>query len=875
MLVASVGFSVTAKDIFVSLDKSYADLEGGYAEFTLKSPVTATTDGSKLNFYIQSNNTPTNSLRIYISKGGVWSPLGTENLVLNQAYKIRVEAVWKVPKPDKNGVTSVSRDWIPYINVAGTYYNMTSWAWWNVSYWNRINANITYTLSNTTDIQIPIVLNDTNWLDNACYNSECNDSAVTWLNASSGLEEQIPFYFERYNATGNSYLWIRSPMLNLSVNQFFIYFNSTSANTTLYNNGSKVFIKFYDFENGSDGDPFAGDFGGLSAGSTYLNSSAKWKGVNSVSLDDGGSGTQFVIGLGQITNNATLEYWTNCVASASSNAYWGGGTNGMWSSTRTYTTSFSFGAGGWKKVRWLLNGSTAAGNVTVDGTTYATATGSAGATGQVSFPYSATGGVCYVDEVYFGKYLNKNLLAYSFGGVETNPEADLNYVTPLYPNNAVTNYTNNIYFGYNASFNTGSIVNCSLYVNGSIAEANASQVANNSASSIYHHFANSGDYSWLVGCWNSTQQKNSSVRTLTLMEYVLNGSATAYELTRQPFNITFTFSNYSYSNVSLVYNGSYYPATDLGSNVWNASALVPIVQTNNTALVYYWSFTRTNSSISEVKLTPTATQNVSFAGLPVGTDASAYLLVEGSSETIYMFVANNTPLHTSTTVFITVDGVNRTATYLGYNNSVLNYSYTFNVGTIPTLNQSKNWTWYSRIYSDSLSRNSSSTTVNVTIYKVTVTDCSYGLASFAYFTYDEENGTYVNDSDYSLRVITRAGNITTTYSKSVIGQPNMTICLYPIWSNATADLSLIYSGQENATYSQRTYYNFGVVLTNVTQIQNVYLLNTSKSYLVNIETRDQYGSVAPNIVVYFERFNYTSNQFINMTTSTRRRAGRA
>ncbi len=927
-LFLTSGYSLTASDIFVSLDKNYADLTGGYAEFTLKSPITATFDASKLNIYTRWNNTPTTSLNIYIQKNvsyqvpiystvfvnktcsnnvtnydcsyynttqtGTktvykleWRPLGTESFVLNKLYKFRVEGKWKAT------IGKVSRDWIPYLDVAGVKYNMTSWAWWNTSWRYARGFNINETSGvNLQDYTFNFTFDSNALVTAGKLNSTLSDLRVVNVTNSVSLPVKCI-----NNNTANTTCWFMDSISALAKNEYMLYYGNPGQ-PDIYS-WEMVYLFYDDFDDGSlnttkwaftGGTPTEG--GGiliLDASGEYVGSDGVWPGFDSFMMKGSNYSLFFDWASGRVNYMAWISvfpysafpspsfndkyrlllysvgfspYYEHSDSVASGIWYNACNTtiqpmdDNEWIRTKqTYTTH----DGVYEQIYNRTN------NVLKTTSSFIADTPALSAFNMSDLSLNFTlenraGSASYYDNVILRKW------AFSEPSFELEEKeySSLMLVDLEYPSDMATNTTNNIRFGYNVtSYTGGAISGCSLYINGSFAKANSTPVVNSSINYIDYHFANSGSYSWLIGCYAEINA-NSSSRTLILTEYSMTGSATAYELTRQLFNLTLTFSNYTYSNVGLIYDGVYYPATSLGDGVWNTSVLVPILQVNNTALSYYWNFTRTNSSVSEVKSTSNGSQNAYYSYVPDGSDASSYYVLEGFNVTFYLYIQNTTTVGTSS-VMINVDGVNRTATYLGYNNGVLNYSYTFNVGTISGTTLSKNWTWYHKISYMGSSRNTTLTTVNVTISKVVITDCESGVPSFVYITYDEENGTYLNDSDYSVRVVTTAGGVSNAWSRSVTGQPNITVCIFPSWAVAVADLSLIYSGKANISYSQRTYYNFGVTLSNETIIQPVYLLNETRSYLVTIDTRDQYGQVAPNIVVYFERFNYTSNSYFNVT----------
>jgi len=386
-------------------------------------------------------------------------------------------------------------------------------------------------------------------------------------------------------------------------------------------------------------------------------------------------------------------------------------------------------------------------------------------------------------------------------------------------------------------------------------------IMNNSLNTITHNFSNAGTYLWNIACWNESDELfSASNRTLTLTEYTTGYPATGYELSKYPFNITFSFSGVTYANTKLIYNTSIYTASNLGGGVWAVNVTTPFLLTNNSEVSFYWNYTRDGVLYN----TSSQTHNVTYAYFPDNSSWLSTTVLEGDSATAYLYGWNVSSLGVVSMKLF--DGTsNHTAS-----GSVSNSSVAFNVGSIPVSSLSKNYTWYMMVSSGGVTRTMTTTTANITIVQFGLIDCGSN-PTLSYMTYDEQTWAYAIGSNYYARVDIWRGNAVHSYSKVVLNAPNIEWCISPASASFHANVSLLYGNTTD--YPQRSWNWNNMVLSNVTQNISVYLLNTSHAFLTNIDVKNQIGIPQSNIIVLFQKFNYTEGRYINMTNAITTGAG--
>ncbi len=845
---------------------------------------------------------------------------------------------------------------------------------YDTSYKNMININVTSTTLNYSNVPLPIILNDSNWGNNSCQDTNfCNDSIVTWFNVTSSLEQSVPYYM-RYNATGNTELWVNVSavqMVNKTI--IHIYFNKSSTTPrSTYFNGSKTFIRFYDFEN-ETGD--IGSFGAF-AGTPRTNTTIYWRGTKALSLTYG-TGAQIIAALGATTASAYVETQFKCSANdGGSNMYWGSGTGTSWGATKSYAINVPLTTA-WQKAMILLNGTSATGNITIAGVSYSTTTGTDGVPGQIGFPYS-TASICYLDEWMYGNYIQREDLSYVVSAVfNQGMEYTLEY--PATANELTTapfnitfnisylpyqNFSINGYFentinvssspdwacmyggvaGYNAYYpdclftqtnpiqgswsgmlnKTGDATFGNPYWLGQeiVVHYNTNYTMEADISNInYSNDSSPSNYDDL-GCHESYGSPPQNFRAKVGL-WAFSGFYSPDEpwgsvnisypdcLQEEPIHIAMNFSvpmwvegyftvavalvvwpGYSgnghywnffpkfdnvqvyetaktlwnYSNVSLVYNNTKYPATQLNTSTWAVNLTVPLANVNGTNYTFFWNYTKSNATASIVNQTINGTQSVYYS-YSLSNAFNVSSVMEGGSVLSNLQITNGTARATITNVFITVNGSQLTGSYINYNGTI-NYNRTIALGQSTNDSEVQNYVWTVGLYYGGATRYQNLTTPNLTVNKMLVTFCNdMNITALVYRTYDESNWGYLNNSNYSITVVLKGNNIQRNYSSTSLGR-NISVCIPTNESMFTADVVLLYSNAYASTnpYSQRTWYDFNLAITNTTKNINIYLINATNQYLTEIDTRDINNLVASNIMVLAQKFNYSNNKWVNMTS---------
>jgi len=162
-----------------------------------------------------------------------------------------------------------SREWIPKIIVAGTKIKQNKWAWWNANWGNRRQINVTnnncsYALP--TNYSINITLNTTG--DNFMING--SDVRIVFNNDTE-LDRVNRTLFN----TVNTDIWFATveeiPACTSDL-RYEVFYNFSTAGAPP-NNGSKVFLSYTDFDDGTLGEDLYVNASNFEAGSgiSFLN----------------------------------------------------------------------------------------------------------------------------------------------------------------------------------------------------------------------------------------------------------------------------------------------------------------------------------------------------------------------------------------------------------------------------------------------------------------------------------------------------------------------------------------------------------------------------------------------------------------------------
>jgi len=298
---------------------------------------------------------------------------------------------------------------------------------------------------------------------------------------------------------------------------------------------------------------------------------------------------------------------------------------------------------------------------------------------------------------------------------------------------------------------------------------------------------------------------------------------------------------------------------------FGANLITPIISANNTAMNFNISWLRNDSVVNK---TETYQQTIKYSYEVSASTFNSTSVVEGNMVLTALHLTNHTAIGTITSLYLTENGETHQATQIAYNGT-LNYYTIFDARAVPTGDSVLDtYNWTASIYYNGSTRQMNFSTDELTISKMIVTFCNdENLTAVIYRTYDENTWAKLNNSNYKITVIVGAADLTRTYSHSVNFSDNISLCIYPTWVGLYADIALLYDNKyvPTNTYPQRQW-NERVWIDNATKNNSVYLINTTNAAGITIATNNIDNLPEPGVLVLFQKFNYTDNAFVNMTT---------
>jgi hypothetical protein len=322
--------------------------------------------------------------------------------------------------------------------------------------------------------------------------------------------------------------------------------------------------------------------------------------------------------------------------------------------------------------------------------------------------------------------------------------------------------------------------------------------------------------------------------------------------------------NINYTNITLHYNGSVYTGVKLNDTTWSINITTPYIESNSISKTFFWGFT---NNVSGYNVTSNYTQTLNYA-FDIGLSSwSKNPVFEGDTVVSYIQASNLSSSATLANAYLISNGTMYIGTYSNYNGTK-NYYRQFSAGATSNAidNRAYNWSLAISYNGSILYRNISVSPL--TVMKLALTDCGYNnITAVSYSTHDEMTWSYVNYSDYSIRVTLRNGPISREYSFSQNVTQNISVCVQPFVSNISADVMLLYSnGYSGNSYPQRTWYAFNTPLRNTTEKIQVYLLPGVNATGITVQTKNQYGVAKNNVLLVFQKYNYTKTGYVNMTS---------
>lgn len=347
-----------------------------------------------------------------------------------------------------------------------------------------------------------------------------------------------------------------------------------------------------------------------------------------------------------------------------------------------------------------------------------------------------------------------------------------------------------------------------------------------------------------------------------------NANGTVNEMSVQSFalNVTFNTTAIADVNATLVWDSTSRTVTEstvTNGTGWNntkfsSSFQIPFSTTNASNHGYYWSYYLgyTNGSSLNINTTNLSTtvlwtyfiSTIQLAPANITEGQTAYWNATITGDNVSSYV-NGLNFTYNRTVYVGTLSTNTTTSQLWTGSLALpaNNPNNFSAG----LNAS---------FSINGSNRNSTTTPTLTVWKMILTDCSVGSAStvpaLRYDLFDEVNNTFrVSTTSVQLHTFFTTGAFNRTYSSTLVGANNWTVCIYPYYStSAFSDAQVVQSG-DGIIYGIRTLSS--TLVLNVSQ-QNIsiYLLNASELgvALVTVNVQDQNGIALPNYGVEIYRY---------------------
>jgi len=472
-------------------------------------------------------------------------------------------------------------------------------AWWNVSFTSKLTVNISTTFSNYTPsdpIESMLILNSTNWGTNNCYDTTiCKDIAVTWINGTT--EQPIPFWVQSYNQTGNTLVWIRAYVLNSSINTFNVYYNSSTAGRSSFNNANQTFRTYWDFENYSEGDkiPMFGPGGTIYP---HVETGAH-TGTKSMYMADYIGHQGIVSGLGaNALNSGIWDFYAICYNYNLIGVpiYLDDGLNGT-KGSQVYNGTANIYANTWTHYLLVWNGT---GDINLTDSAVHSLGARSVAFGQMEFP--SDGGPnsepFRIDDMIYRNYIPVESVTYNFSSVlHPNIIIALNY-----PNDGSDTTTNNITFGYTPTFYGSIPVNCSLWTNETnwhMTSLNTTTLSNNSLNTITHNFSSVGTYLWAISCWDQTMETITANRTLNIVNEIPCKTITSVVLTGNltcpnGLNVTssgiLTTNGWNVSVTGDIFVEGWLDASGTASIINSTGRLILSTNANATQGIGLWNF---------------------------------------------------------------------------------------------------------------------------------------------------------------------------------------------------------------------------------------------------------------------------------------------
>ncbi len=452
---------------------------------------------------------------------------------------------------------------------------------------------------------------------------------------------------------------------------------------------------------------------------------------------------------------------------------------------------------------------------------------------------------------------NHNYTAY--GTMETASWMDITINTPT----ATTYWRNSLNLNFTAQ-GTNAIFDAKAWLNGNLiysnaAYANASTTTVNITTNITH-----------AGAYNLTVKADGTADDTIEVDFDVADwqVLSTYSNVFVPETNDSIFINTAHYNqdfitgaaATLNWNSTDQPQTAQTQNTTHIISFVnytiPLIWANNTEIDFFISNLITAANASTPRLNGSAIkQNITYVAWldSVATDSANYLEGEGITGYLYAKVNGSRPTLRAQLDLRYNDTRNITqeiASYTGTATRTYEYIFPFHAPTANSENITLNGTFDVSYGGRTRSKN---TTVNATVAKMFINNCSEGAPTIML--------DFRNETDFGLATgyipliyfNLTSGIISRQYSfANLTENRTFTFCLNPSWSNPTADIFFRYL---SASAPERQYYLNQVHLTSTKETVYPFLLNSTFAYYANIFVYNQYSARIANAYVRVLKMN--------------------
>ena len=748
--------------------------------------------------------------------------------------------------------------------------------WFNSSFLYRHELNLTSSSSTLTNFQQLIILNSSN-INYSNTNDDGSDLRFTWLNQSSGNEQEIAYWIDNqsqggWNESGNSYVWIKAPKIDTDGEQFYYYYGNTTE-VEPKTNGDNVFLFFDDFDDNSvnsskwvlkSGTMFTEENGEAKANVTAKISSVSTYPINSIldfkwKYNDGGWEE---IGLSDMSSDSGIANDDNCVA------FYGGGsgshdgylrnrasTSQSDSSAIVMPTSYNNAEIIWKSGETnFFDENSLKANLTTN----------------VPTPNLYIG-IGPADDGIYLKYLllrkySSDTITQSFGSEEEYKA--LKILSPL--NNSKV-FTQNV----NLTFITAIGSNYNISIDGVF---NKTITANADTWTEYYNLT-AGNHSFYISL-STDASTNDSVNFTTkdfLITYV-NYNSTEYELMYSSFNATIKhLSSINVTNYSMIYDGQTQSITltqgDSETSYLTNTLLTSFIDTGTSKNASFtYSITGNDSSTDSY----TNNQTLQIGYFISAASINPSTAIEGAPVTSNITVTKKTD-YAIVKAYSNLSSDTQLATF-NSKNGELNYYTSTNYAPAVTTQTNYTITYYITVtYGGTTATRPATINTTLTVNPIQIGYCGGTLNQtiLNYSLWNEEEYTQQlplsggkNEWEAYIRATATNGTVTKTFGLTNDTQ-DLTICSNDY--HLTLNTSVWAWENDTTSFVKRSHFMLNQQMSNQTMQIKIRTLNYSYASVIDFYVTDAYGNAVGDRIIHFYKYYPESNQYeeiFNLITDT-------